>query len=191
MIIEHLLTIIKNNLTETFSEVDSWFDKDEKLRNYKPANGGWTINQILEHISLTSHFLLILIEKGKNKSLQLAINTPDWHNMLMDYTFDNDKLDEISKPGTFNWMRPEHMEPQGEKTLTEVRDLIHRQLKQGMDTLEVLKNGEGILYKTTMTVNKLGKIDVYHYIQFLTNHARRHIAGMKSIEKEFLSINQD
>ena len=36
-----------------------------------------------------------------------------------------------------------------------------------------------------MTVNDLGKIDVYQYIYFLVKHAERHIVQMLKIEQEF------
>ena len=62
MNIQELIIEIKNHLKQTFFEIDTWFVKDTKLREYKPLSG-WSINQILEHIGLTNYFLLILIEK--------------------------------------------------------------------------------------------------------------------------------
>ena len=47
-----------------------------------------------------------------------------------------------------------------------------------------------VLYKTTMSVNGLGKIDVYHYIYFLVQHAQRHISQMKKVAAEFNSKRQ-
>jgi hypothetical protein len=54
-----------------------------------------------------------------------------------------------------------------------------------MACLDQLKNGEGVLHKTMMSVNKLGKIDVYHFIYFLVQHAKRHIGQMEKIKGEF------
>ncbi|MBN8787104.1 MAG: hypothetical protein J0I84_08435 [Terrimonas sp.] len=51
-----------------------------------------------------------------------------------------------------------------------------------------MKNGEGVLYKTTMTVNDLGKIDVYEYIYFLAQHGQRHVTQMEKNEAEFKSV---
>jgi hypothetical protein len=48
-----------------------------------------------------------------------------------------------------------------------------------LNNLESLKNGEGILYKTTMILNNLGKIDVCEYIYFLAQHGRRHVTQME------------
>ena len=47
-----------------------------------------------------------------------------------------------------------------------------------------MKNGEGLLGKTTMTVNELGKINVYECIYFLSLHAQRHITQMINNELE-------
>lgn len=40
-----------------------------------------------------------------------------------------------------------------------------------------------------MTVNNLGKIDVYQYIYFLAMHAQRHVEQMEKIETEWLNKN--
>ena len=186
MNINELIIDIKNNLNETFMSVDLWFDKDQTMRSYKPLSGGWTIDQILEHIGLTNRFLLILIHKGANKALQNLQNL-DLKHELSNYTFHRDKLIEVGLHKSFPWIRPEHMEPKGEKTLPEVRQQLKDQLNLCLSILNELKNGEGVLYKTTMTVNDLGKIDVYEYIYFLAQHGQRHITQMKKNENEFNS----
>jgi hypothetical protein len=61
MTIKATIHSIHQHLTDTFAAVDSWFDQPEDLRNWRPADGGWTINEILEHISLTNFSLLKLI----------------------------------------------------------------------------------------------------------------------------------
>jgi hypothetical protein len=180
---EHILEI-KDFLNTTFNNIDDWFDKDAKLREYKPNNGGWTINQILEHIGLTNHFLLILIDKGTNKALANTSGL-DLNEELKKYVFHRDKLTEVGLHKSFNWIRPEHMEPKAEKTLHEVRQQLKEQVGQCLENLDKLKNGEGVLYKTTMTVNDLGKIDVYEYIYFLAQHGQRHITQMMENEIEF------
>jgi hypothetical protein len=190
MKIQAIIKEIQSFLGDSFSTVDKWFDKEPQLRSYKPTNGGWTIDQILEHIALTNHFLLILIDKGTNKALQ-NINNIDLEDALQNYVFHKDKLTEVGLYRSFDWIRPEHMEPKGEKTLNEVRIQLKEQLGQCIDCLEKLKNGEGVLYKTTMTVNDLGKIDVYEYIYFLGQHAHRHVTQMEKNEFEFISKMTD
>jgi hypothetical protein len=184
MEIKELIKEIKDFLNVTFESIDLWFDKDENLRQYKPQNSGWTIDQILEHIGLTNHFLLILIDKGTNKALANTSKL-DIEEELKTYTFHRDKLTEVGLYKSFNWIRPEHMEPKSEKTLTEVRQQLKEQLSICLTYLDRLKNGEGVLYKTTMSVNELGKIDVYEYIYFLAQHGQRHITQMTKNETEF------
>jgi len=189
MDISILLNEIKKNSIETFNEIDSWFDKQEVIREYKPRNGGWSINQVLEHIGLTNHFLLILIDKGANKALQ-NISKFDLENELTNYIFHRDKLTEVGLHQSFNWIRPEHMDPKGKKSLSEVRAQLTEQLEKCLNYLELLKNGEGVLYKTTMSVNSLGKIDVYEYIYFLAQHGNRHITQMEKNESEYRNLEK-
>lgn len=184
MNINEVITSVKDNLNNTFDAIDKWFDKNEEVRNYKPKNGGWNINEVLEHIALTNHFLLILINKGTEKAL-LNPNKLNLQEELKNYDFLLGKLTEVGLHQSFTWIRPEHMEPKGEKTLSEVRMQLKEQVQLCISNLSRLKNGEGVLYKTTMSVNNLGKIDVYQYIYFLAQHGQRHITQMEKIETEF------
>ncbi|BAV06468.1 DinB superfamily protein [Filimonas lacunae] len=184
MNIQTIITDIKSFLTSTFTTIDTWFDKDETLRNYRPSNNGWKINEILEHIGLTNHFLLILIDKGTSKALQ-NIHKLDLDEELSNYIFHRDQLTEVGIRNSFTWIRPEHMEPTGTKPLKEVRVQLKEQVNQCLHSLDRMKNGEGVLYKTTMTVNNLGKIDVYEYIYFLAQHGQRHVQQMEKNEAEF------
>ena len=183
MSIQTTITDIKIFLVDTFSSIDTWFDREAELRKYRPADGGWTINEILEHIGLTNHFLLILIDKGTNKALQ-NVHKLDLQTELQNHVFHWDKLTEVGLHKSFAWIRPEHMEPTGDKPLGEVRKQLKEQVSHCLDNLERLKNGEGVLYKTTMTVNGLGKIDVYEYIYFLSQHGQRHVTQMQKNEAE-------
>lgn len=187
MTIELIITDVKNALTTTFSTIDVWFDKDKRLHTYRPLNGGWTIDEILEHVGLTNHYLLILIEKGANKALSNLLQV-DLSTELANHNFQYEKLAEIGQHKSFAWIRPEHMEPTGNKPLAEVRHQLKEQVHQCLTIIAKLSNGEGVLYKTTMSVNGLGKLDVYEYIYFLAQHARRHIMQMEKNELEFNSV---
>jgi len=179
-----LLTEIKGQLTNSFAHIDAWFDKEEAVREYQPRGGGWSVNQILEHIGLTNFFLLKLIRRGTQKAL-LNTRNLDLNTELAAYEFHREKLTEIGIHRSFDWIRPEHMEPRGEKSLSEVRQQLYEQLAECLDCLEQLSHGKGVLYRTTMTVNGLGKIDVYEYLYFLAQHGQRHITQMQRNEQEF------
>ena len=82
MDISALIANIRTLLQHTFASVDGWFDKPNALRAYLPYNGGWSTDQILEHIGLTNHFLLILIDKGAQKALNKSTQDPKLREIL-------------------------------------------------------------------------------------------------------------
>ncbi|TGE25048.1 DinB family protein [Hymenobacter aquaticus] len=184
MQLQATITEIRDRLNSTFAKQDEWFDKPAELRAFRPQHGGWTIDEVLEHIGLTNHYLLILITKATRKALLNAADA-DLQAELSSHVFQRDKLTEIGQHKSFAWVRPEHMEPTGAKPLPEVRAQLQDQLGQCLNSLNQLKNGEGVLYKTTMSVNELGKINVYEYLYFLAQHGQRHLTQMAKNEAEF------
>ena len=175
---------IKNHLVITHSEVLQWFNSEPELRIFRPSDEGWTIIEILEHIALTSHFLLILIDKGSDKAIR-NINNESIEELLKNEEFNLNKIERIGMHKSFDWIRPEHIEPIGAKTELEITSQLVPQLNRCLKQLAALKNGEGLRYRTTMTVDGLGKINVYEYIYFLSKHAERHIQQMEENKREF------
>lgn len=161
-----------------FASLLDWCAADDAVLNYKPPQG-WSIQEILEHISLTNHYLLIIIQKGTRKAVEKAKTTA----IPAGYTFDWHRMEDIGRPGSFAWVRPEHMEPTGAVNIHDTANKLLFQLSECLNCLDALKNGEGALYRVTMSVNDLGKIDMYHYIYFLVQHAKRHIAQIEKIKK--------
>ena len=84
MEISNIINSVCSELDSTFEEIDSWFLLSENERSYRPKDGGWTINEILKHISLTNKFLLILIQKGKSKALK-NVQERDLNEQLKNY----------------------------------------------------------------------------------------------------------
>lgn len=184
MNIKSYIQTIQLHLITTHSKIFRWFEVKDELKLYRPIDQGWTIAEILEHIALTSHFLLILIDKGARKAIR-NVNDLSLEAIIKEYDFDLEKLNEIGIHQSFAWIRPEHMEPTGKKSEVEIKDEMITQINHCLNHLSQLKNGEGLLYKTTMTVNDLGKINVYEYIYFLSKHAERHIHQMEENKLEF------
>ena len=110
--IQQLIHEIREVLTAQFQATDAWFDAPEPVRSFRPARGSWSVDEILEHITLTNHFLLILIRKGGQKSLQL-LDKFDLEVGAQDYVFHREKLEDVGTLGSFVWVRPGHMEPLG------------------------------------------------------------------------------
>lgn len=73
------------------------------------------------------------------------------------------------------------MQPTGNKPLTEVRELLCQQKKQCLQILDDIKNGEGGLHTVRMSVQDLGKLDMYEWMYFLVQHAKRHVTEIERI----------
>jgi hypothetical protein len=172
MTLENILSTINNHLISAFAELDHWFDQDEEFLTEK-FSAEWCPAEILEHVMLTNHYLLVLVEKGSIKARNKA-GAVNLSEILSTYCFETDALDTIAKPGAFVWDAPAHMVPTGEKKLTEIRRELRNQLYRCLCQLDLLAKGEGVLHKITMSVNDLGKLDVYQYLYFLALHIRRH-----------------
>jgi hypothetical protein len=184
MVLTPLIAEISQKLTAAFGLLDNWFAAPAAVRDYHPANGGWTIDEILEHVALTNHYLLILIEKGAAKALK-NVHGLDLATELATRQSARARLDEISQPGAFTWMRPDHMAPQGLKTGPEVAATLRQQLQQCLAVLGGLPNGEGVLHRITMSVNDLGRMDVYDFVYFLAKHVERHLAQIEQVAAEY------
>lgn len=182
--LEFFLQRIEIHLIQTHAKVLTWFELDEKRLNFTPNEGKWSILQILEHISLTSHYLLILIEKATKKALK-NIQERNLEEELENYSFDLKKMQRIGEHKSFTWIRPEHMEPTGEKSIDEIKSDVINQLKKCLNFIDLLQDGSGLLYQTTMTVDDLGKLNVYEYIFFLSKHAERHLTQIQENNRLF------
>jgi len=183
MDLKSYIQAIQIHLIKTHGSVIGWFSESGEVKSYRPIDGGWSISEILEHIALTSHFLLILIDKGSKKALK-NVNELSTDELLKSEEWNLDRIDRIGMHKSFDWIRPEHMEPTGHKEEREIMDQLVSQLNRCLNHLELLKNGEGLRYRTTMTVDDLGKINVYEYIRFLSKHAERHLYQMQENKNE-------
>lgn len=179
----NVVQFVREALISSFRELDRWFESDDALLHYKPSADQWNIREVLEHISLTNYFLLLIINKSTRHALErkidgLVIMTP------ADYEEKFRQIEVVSSKA-FGWLNPVRLEPGGVQDLAEIRDLLKQQFAQCMYNLSLLKNGEGSLVRTMMTVNNLGKLDVYQYIFFLTRHSERHLAQMRELREQY------
>ena len=133
---------------------------------------------MLEHIHLTNHFLLLTLNKQATRAVERA-NRGD---AIPQEPSDLEALNVIGIRGSFSWERPEHMEPTGDASLTEIRQRLCEQKETCLQLLECLDNGVGRLIEVTMSVNQLGKIDLNQWAYFLVQHARRHLDQLAEIE---------
>lgn len=178
---ERTTQTVHSALVTVFAEVDIRFDYPDDVRTFQPSSGGWTIDQILEHISLTNHYLMLTLKKWVATAEKRAARG----DPIPEGESDLQKVDIIGERGSFSWIRPDHMEPTGELSSKEVRETLHRQRDECLVLLERIRAGVGALCHIKMTVNDLGKIDLYQWLYFLVQHAHRHLQQMAEIEKEF------
>jgi hypothetical protein len=160
---------VRETTINVFDELDTWFDKAEAIRSFKPSPEEWSINENLEHITLTSHFLMIVIKNGVEKCLKRAQNQP-----IPEGESDLDFMAAIGVNDSFYWHRPEHMIPKGEKPIGQIREIMRQQQSECLQLLDSMPNGEGKLHKVRMSVHELGKIDMYQWLYFVALHAKRH-----------------
>jgi hypothetical protein len=172
---------VRTLLNETFDELYPWFDKSVEIRAYKPKDDGWSIDELLEHVTLTSHFLLLVIRRGAEKSLKRAKT----QSLSSEAESDLEVMTPIGHPDAFPWMRPDHMEPTRTKTIQEVLETMQQQHRECLEILENLANGEGALHTVRMSVQNLGKLDMYQWLYFLALHAKRHAAQIRDVYVEW------
>jgi hypothetical protein len=181
MTIQSTILKIYRELISAFAILDGYFDSDDKFLYDKTANR-WNVAQILEHVMLTNQYLLILIEKGAARALTLAQHNQGYTEAGKGYELETPSLLAVGVHKSFEWENPAHMEPTCSRPLNEIRIELRDQLHQCLCLLDSLRNGEGVLYKMTMTVNNLGKLDVYQYIYFLALHVKRHLAQLDQFQ---------
>jgi len=173
---------VRETLISTFDALDTWFDQPADIRAYKPNDGGWCIDEILEHITLTSHFLMLVISSNTQKAIKRAAVQP-----IENDEGDLSRIEPVADPDAFAWIRPEHMQPTGTKPSDEVRRLMRDQQRECLEILETLNNGVGSLVTVRMSVQNLGKIDLYQWLYFLALHAQRHHIEIERISQEWNS----
>ncbi len=180
-VVSHTATVaaVRAALGSAFAELDGWFDRPAGLLAFRPALG-WSAPQVLEHVGLTNHFLMLTLAKHAATALRRAARGETPAAAESDLAI----LDIIGERGSFDWVRPEHMEPTGALALGEVRATLAAQRAECLAALDRLSGGVGALAAVTMTVAGLGKLDLYQWLMFLAQHARRHLSQLAAIEAE-------
>ena len=54
-----------------------------------------------------------------------------------------------------------------------------------LEILNRLDGGEGVLHQVRMSVNDSGRLDLYQWLYFLGQHARRHLSQMTANKSEW------
>lgn len=141
------------------------------LLTFVPTPSRWSIGQILEHVTLTNHFLLLVIEKQVRRALKRAAQG---HVPPPSDSFTLEPIEDVGRWGAFTWIRPSHMEPSPSPDLPSVQNRLVEQKRLCLALLENTSSGEGALVTVRPSVNDLGRLNMYQWLYFLAQHARRH-----------------
>lgn len=171
---------IRTELNSVFDQLDAYFGLPDELRQTHPATNEWSIDEILEHITLTNYFLMLTLRASLD-TVQKRSKT----QMVESSESDLDSIVKIGDPDAFGWIRPEHMEPSRLKPMSEIRATMAAQRIECLTILDQIPNGEGSLHKVSMSVQSLGKLDMYQWLYFLVQHAKRHTVEIERIQQRF------
>jgi hypothetical protein len=173
---------VRESLTKTFDQLDQQFELPADVRSFRPTVDTWSIDEILEHVTLTSHYLLIIIRKGCAKAQRKAE-----YQQIEKGQSDLNRMTNVGHPDAFPWIRPEHMEPTRSTPTAEVRTRMKEQLNECLSLLSAMPKGEGSLYKVRMSVQDLGKMNMYEWLYFLALHGKRHQVEIDRLREKWAS----
>jgi len=158
------------SLERSFAEALRWNEREEDVRR---ADGGWSVSEICEHLTLVHHYLLILVEKIRTRSLKrLAAGERP--------RAEPSRLEQLEGLASREraWSSPEHMLPGGERTRDEIRTRLEADRTRCLALLRELPDGEGSLHTIRFSPAD-ARLDLYQFLGVIDLHLRRHLAQMR------------
>jgi hypothetical protein len=172
---EQTIAALAAEIDEVFGQLDRWCGRPPTELAVVPADVGWSIELILEHIGLVNHYLLLTLAKGVDLAGRRAAAGEPIPAGESDLTI----FGAIADPDAFDWQPPAHMVPTGAQPAAESRALLAEQRRECCRLLARMGQGEGFLHRVRMSVRDLGRLDMYQWLWFLLMHARRHLAQVE------------
>jgi len=163
---------LRDRLREVFRELESRLeDPPEELRRRVDARH-WSTLEILEHVTIADHYLLILIEKIRDRSRRRIAAGASWPSSPPR----GDHLEAVATERT-PWPHPEHMRPSGTMEVALIRERLRADLGRCEAILREMPEGEGTLHRIRMSrLAEDSRLELYQYVDFLGRHAQRHLA---------------
>ena len=165
---------VSSALEEVAAELDRWCTEPTERLARRLAPEAWSGSEVLEHLTLANRYLLLTLEKHTVRAARRARSA-----VVTAGESDLQRLARIGERASFPWHRPGHMAPTGAVTPAEARAELARQFSAVRAHLDALANGAGTLARVRMRVDELGPLDLYQWIYFLVQHARRHVAQLE------------
>jgi len=144
---------------------------EERLRR-RPASGGWSGLEVLEHVVLTDRFLLLLSDKIARKSLARAARGASWPTSAPSFV----RLERLAER-EFAWRAPEHMLPTGAAELSALAHALESDRARVFALLAQCPDGLGTLHRIRMSAvgGDDDRLELYQYLDVLRLHAERHM----------------
>ena len=175
---QHTIPIIKRELIRSFAALDRSFDDNREFLNFRL--GHWNALQILQHVSIANNNLLAVIRDAASKAMELASQTE-----LCDEWFENYKLYSFDSADFENYKSGVQFESSVFLSLNQIRSTLRNQLSECFDYVDLLKNGEGVLYKNHELITGAGELDVYHLVYFLACYGRSNADVIERLQAEY------
>ena len=152
--------------------LEAWLDTPEPVWSTRPAPQAWSVAEVLEHVTLTQHFLLLLIEKLSSRGMARAargeVPPPPGDHAALDALASRD----------FRWERPEHMAPTSSATRAQLAERLADQTRRARAVLELVPDGQGALADARMgTID--ARLDAYGFLHLYVLHAERHLEQLE------------
>jgi hypothetical protein len=176
MSIESIILKINHELISSFAELDSWFDCDEQILLGEFPEGQWTIAETLEHIMLVNHHLLLLIMNTGSISGK-RFPEKNLPGVLQDYILELPEMEYLCSDHPWS-LQDNSLQPRGHKTLAEIRRQLRDQLHSCLWQLDLLANGDGMLFRIRIPFEPPSELDTYQSLYLLALYAKRHCSQL-------------
>lgn len=170
---------LRERLERTFAALERELDAPEEVLARRPGPGSWSPSEVLEHVALTSHYLLLLAEKiGAKSRARLARGEP-WPTAPP-------RHEHVAAVATDRraWAHPEHMTPTGDVSAARLDAELRERRARALALLDEMPAGEGTLHGIRVSVLGDERQDLYQLLDFVGRHAERHLAQIARARQE-------
>jgi hypothetical protein len=170
---------IRRRLRETFAALERWTCSSARELGRSPGPGRWSLHEILEHVTLANHYLLLLIEKIRARCRRRIASGASWPASPPR----TEHLRAIAEERT-PWPHPAHMQPRAGLAPELIRERLRAALARCEEVLDEMPEGQGTLHRIRMSrLAEDDRLELYQYVDFLGRHAQRHLAQIEDTRR--------
>lgn len=155
-------------LERDFRALAPWLDVPEPAWSRRPHPAAWSVAEVLEHVTLTNRYLLLLVDKlharcrRRLDAGQPAAQEPP----------DLELLERLATR-ELRWRHPAHMTPTGAARRDELACALEAQRERCLQVARGLPAGGGSLASARFSVVD-ARLDLYQYLRVIGLHLARH-----------------